>query len=190
MKALAAALVWLCLASSPVLASTLPRADIGGQDARYFGLGVGNGLSVSVDVPLNASLTLGASLGTGLFGGAFPTEYDLRVVYDFVRGAAHGLSIAGVVGVWGAPGAAGFTGPFGLSPGLEVGFGLAYPFTPQLTGRLNLMVPYYGLFAGPYYMGFGGPSGGLELGYRFRRYLEATLGSNGHGNLLGLKMDF
>lgn len=172
----------------PAAASTLPRADIQRPDMRTFGLGLGHALSVSADVALNERLTLGASLGSGLWNDPEPYRYDVRAVYGLVSGGRTGLSIAAILGLWGGTT---FRNPYNLGnlPVPEVGFGLSYPFM-DFVARLNLIVPYYGQIAGPYYYMFGGPSGGLELGYRVRPYMEATLGINGQGNYLGLKLDF
>lgn len=174
----------------PAAASTLPRADITGRDMRYFGLGVGHALGVSADVAMGPQWTLGASLGSGFWNDWEPYRYDARAVYSFVNGGRTGLSIAGILGLWGGTGQ--FQNPYGLgrAPVPEVGFGLAYPFTPDLVARLNLIVPYYGQIPGPYFYMFGGPSGGLEVGYRVRPYLEATVGVNGQGSYLGTKLDF
>lgn len=166
----------------PASASTMPRADFGGADARYFGVGIGNGLGVSLDVGLNRQFSLGGSVGTGVLGFVEASRYDIRAVYAFVPGGRRNLSIAGILGLWG--------GTTYQSQYLEIGVGLAYPFTPAFTGRLNLVVPFYGLLAGPYYNTWGGPAGGLELAYKFQSNLEGTIGSNGQGNLLGLKIGF
>jgi len=170
-------------------ASTMPRADLGGRN-NYFGIGLGNGVSASVDLGLTRQLTLGGSIGTGLLGYSEPNRYDIRLLYDFIAGGRHNLSVAGIIGLWGGSYWSWANTPFNLAPGIEVGVGLAYPFTPRFTGRLNLVVPYYGITGGPYYNYWGGPSGGLELAYKFQPHLEGTLGTNGQGNLLGLKLDF
>lgn len=175
---LVAALAW----AAPALASTMPRADFGGADGRYFGVGLGNGLSVSLDAAVNRQFSLGGSIGTGVLGYVEASRYDIRALYAFVPGGRRSLSIAGILGLWG-----GTTYP---SQYLEIGVGLAYPFTSAFTGRLNLVVPFYGLLAGPYYNTWGGPAGGLELAYKFQSSLEGTIGSNGQGNLLGLKIAF
>ena len=166
----------------PAAASTMPRADFGGINARYFGIGIGNGLGVSLDVALNRQFSLGGSIGSGVLGTIEANRYDIRGLYAFVPGGRRNLSIAGILGLWG--------GTSYSTQYLEVGVGLAYPFTPLLTGRLNLVVPFYGLLAGPYYNTWGGPAGGIELAYKFQPHLEGTIGSNGQGNLLGLKLDF
>lgn len=180
------ALAATCLVALPASASTMPRADIAGKDARYFGLGIGNGLSASVDFGLSKDATLGASLGTGFYQAEY-SRFDIRLLYDFVNGGRRGLSVAGIIGLWGG---SRWGQAYSFAPGIEIGFGLAYPFTRQVTGRLNLVVPYYGLTGGPYYDLFGGPSGGVELAYKFQPHVEGTIGSNGQGNLLGLKLNF
>lgn len=189
LHALLGSLLGLAIAL-PAAASTMPRADMAGHDDRYFGVGIGNGLSVSLDAPLNRQLTLGGSIGTGVLWDNTLARYDVRAVYDFVNGGRRNLSIAGILGVWGTNPP--FINPYGTQgwPVLEVGFGLAYPFTRRLTGRLNLIVPYYGSIAGPYYYFFSGPAGGAELAYAFTPAVEGTIGVNGQGNLLGLKMNF
>lgn len=172
----------------PASASTLPRADITRPDLRYFGIGAGHAVSVSADVAVAPNWTLGASLGSGFWNDPEPYRYDVRAVYAFVNGGRTGLSIAGILGLWGGTT---FQNPYNLGrlPVPEVGFGLSYPYQ-NFVGRLNLIVPYYGQIAGPYFYMFGGPSGGLEFGYKVRPYMEATLGINGQGNYLGLKLDF
>lgn len=177
----------LLVSSAPEAeASTLPRADFS-RGQRVLGLGVGNGISASVDVALQSNLTLGAAIGAGVYG--FDTSrWDVRMLYQFVNGGRRNLSVAGLLGIWGDTGYR--NRPLGLAPGLEIGFALSFPFTRDLTGRLNLAVPYYGSLEGPYFNAFGGPSAGAELGYRFQPHLEGTLGVNGMGSLLGLKLNF
>lgn len=166
----------------PAAGSTMPRSDFGGADTRYFGVGFGNGLGVSLDVGLSRQFSLGASIGTGVLGYFEASRYDIRAMYAFVPGARRNLSIAGIVGFWG--------GTSYPAQYIEIGLGLSYPFTSVFTGRLNLVVPFYGLLGGPYYNSWGGPAGGLELAYKFQAHVEGTIGSNGQGNLLGLKLDF
>lgn len=179
---------FLGLWALPAAASTLPRADITSRDMRYFGLGAGHAVSVSADVAVHPQWTLGASLGTGYWNDPEPYRYDVRAMYSFVNGGRTGLSIAGILGLWGG---ATFQNPYNLGrlPVPEVGFGLSYPYQ-AFVARLNLIVPYYGQIAGPYFYMFGGPAGGLEVAYRMRPYMELTLGINGQGNYLGLKLDF
>ncbi len=188
MRSTLASLAILGALALPAGASTLPRADLTSPDMRYFGIGVGHALSVSADFAVTPSWTLGASLGSGFWNDPEPYRYDVRAVYAFVNGGRTALSIAGILGIWGGTA---FQNPYNLGhlPVPEVGFGLSFPYQAFIA-RLNLIVPYYGQVAGPYFYMFGGPAGGLEIAYRVRPYMEATLGINGQGNYLGLKLDF
>ncbi|MBU6427925.1 MAG: hypothetical protein KGR26_02850 [Cyanobacteria bacterium REEB65] len=183
MKA-ALALLLLGLWAWPARASTMPAADFQ-PGTRTVGVGVGFGGGLSVDAALTPNLLAGLStswLASPPVGGRF----DAHVLYQFVNGGKTGLSIAGIVGLWGDTSLPG--GPFPYLPPIEGGFGLAYPFTPRLVGRLNLVVPLFKPTR-PFDI-FGGPAAGLELGYRFRPNLEGTLGLNGQGNLLGARFVF
>lgn len=182
---LAAFAVGLC--ALPVAASTLPQADFPANH-RLLGIGAGNdNISVSLDVPLSTNLSLGGSVNLpGVGVGTNRAIYDVRGMYRFVDGGRRNLSIAGILGFWGTH----WYGSTSFINNLELGFGLAYPFTHQITGRLNLVVPYYGTVAGPYYFTFGGPAAGLEVGYLFNPNLEGTLGANGQGGILGLNIRF
>lgn len=178
--------------AAPAMASTLPEADFTyGQ--RVLGLGIGQGISGSVDVPISRQVSLGGAIGIPAFA---LSEFDVRGLYKFVDGGRKGFTLDGILGVLGAT---------ALYPGappanLEVGIGMAYPFTDKIIGRVNLViVPFLfgnngnaGFVANPaFYNGiFAGPSGGLEVAYRFTPRLEGTLGENGLGNLLGLKYAF
>ncbi|MGE5707435.1 MAG: hypothetical protein ACM3YO_03805 [Bacteroidota bacterium] len=186
MKRSALTALAVLLLATPAAASTMPKVDFNSA-VRYFGLGLGNdNLSASLDVPIAGNFMLGGSIGLpGLFGITSPYPlWDLRGVYQFVDGARRDLSIGGIAGLWGGRW---FNDQF---THLELGFGLAYPFTPQLVGRLNLMVPYYGSQPGPYYFGFGGPAAGAEIGYTFNYKVDGTLGVTGQGTLLGLSIRF
>ena len=176
----------LLAAGAPVAeASTMPRADFT-RGSRVLGVGVGNGIGASVDVAVQPNLSLGGAIGSGVYGFD-TTRWDVRMLYQFVNGGRRNLSVAGLLGVWGD---SRYQRPLGLAPGIEIGFALSFPFTRELTGRLNLAVPYYGTLGGPYFNAFGGPSAGAELGYRFQPHIEGTLGVNGMGGLLGAKLNF
>lgn len=179
------ALILTLLAASGAEASTMPRADFT-RGSRVLGLGAGNGIGASIDVAVSPQLSLGGAVGSGVFGFN-TTRWDVRMLYQFVNGGRRNLSVVGLLGVWGD---SGYRTVLGLAPGLEIGFGLSYPFTRELTGRLNLAVPYYGSLGGPYFNAFGGPSAGVEIAYRFQPHLEGTLGSNGLGGVLGAKLNF
>lgn len=182
----AAALLGAALALAPVspaAASTLPVADFG-PGARMLGVGVGYGGGLAVDWAVGKGLLAGVSAArlTAPLGNRF----DIRLLYQFIDGGRTGLSIAGIVGLWADTGFAG--GPFPFIPPIEGGFGLAYPITNQLTGRLNLVVPLFSPLRA--FDVFGGPAAGLEMGYRFQPNFEGTLGLNGQGNLVGFRLSF
>ncbi len=181
----AIALLILTHGISDAAASTMPRADFT-RGSRVLGLGLGNGIGASIDVTVRPDLSLGGAIGSGVYGYD-TTRWDAHLLYLFVNGGRRNLSVAGLLGIWGDTG---YRGTLGLAPGLEIGFALSFPFTRELTGRLNLAVPYYGNLGGPYVNAFGGPSAGVELGYRFQPHLEGTLGMNGLGGLLGAKLNF
>lgn len=186
MKRLILAALATGVLATPALASTLPQADFP-ANRRLLGIGAGSdNVSVSLDVPLSTALSIGGSVnlpGVGI--GTSRLIYDVRGLYQFIDGGRRNLSIAGILGFWGTHWYGG-----GFTNNLELGFGLAYPFTQQITGRLNLIVPYYGILEGPYYFTLGGPAAGLEIAYLFNPQIEGTLGVNGQGGLLGLNIRF
>lgn len=165
--------------TAPAYASSLPKADFSRNN---LGLGIGNGLSVSLDFPLSRDLSLGGAVNLGYLY-ARTSSLDVRLLYKILHAGRERLGLdilAGVQG-WGYNFALGGWEPF-------AGVALAYPFTPQLTGRLNLAVGLLGGFTGAPWGAFG-PSG-LEIGYRFTPSLEGTLGANGRGDVLGLNFSF
>lgn len=164
---------------SQAKASTMPKAEVDRSS-----ISIGLGPSVSLDSKIGPMTSLGGSLGLPfLVDGGVSGRYDLRLTHRFLK--QNNFSLSGIVGVWGN---ARFDKPASSRyVGLELGLGLAYQFTPQLTGRLNL-VPGLTFPFGPgrvadYYP----PAGGFELAYRFNRDLEGTLGYNGQGDILGLR---
>lgn len=170
---LIAATALTVLWSVPAQASSMPRPDFGAKP--YLGLGIGNGLSLSIDFPVSRELSLGGSLGAPGFLGS---NFDFRLLYKLVNGGRSGLTLDLLAGLQAS-------GPrFSTFNNFDpfVGVGLAYPFTPRLTGRLNVAV---GVVSRQAFL----PSG-IELGYRFTPSLEGTIGANGHGDFLGLKFDF
>ena len=157
--------------ATPADASSMPRADFASRP--YLGLGLGNGVSVSFDAPLNANMSLGGSLGTGFIYSRV-SNLDVRFLYKLLHGGTQRPTVALLVGAQGS--GAGF-GIGGFEP--MVGVGLAYGLTPQLTLRGNIV-------AGVSSRGVIGPSG-IELGYKFSPTLEGTIGPNGRGDFIGLK---
>lgn len=170
-------------ASAPAQASTLPGADFA-PDTRTLGVGVGYGGGLAFDWSVGKGLMAGFSAAR--LTAPLGNRVDVRLLYQFIDGGRNGLSIAGIVGLWADTGFSG--SPFPFLPPIEGGFGLAYPITQQLTARLNLVVPLFSPLRA--FDVFGGPAAGLEMGYRFQPNFEGTLGLNGQGNLLGLRLNF
>jgi hypothetical protein len=153
-------------ASSPVLASTMPKADFGGSPT--LGLGVGYGVGVSIDAPVSPQLSLGIA---GHFNQFRNVYGDARLLYKLLHGGG-GLTLDLLAG-------AGYGIGFGsLDP--FVGVALAYPFTSRLTGRLNIGINPLA------YTSYS--ASGIELGYKFSNTLEGTIGANGLNDFLGLKL--
>lgn len=171
------------LSCGPALASNLPGADFTPTE-RAVGVGIGYGGGLSVDAALNNGMLIG--LSAARLAAPLGNRFDMRLLYKFINGEDNGLSIVGILGLWGDTGFAG--SPFPFLPPIEGGFGLAYPVTKQLTGRLNLVVPLFVPIRA--FDIFGGPAAGLEVGYKFRPAIEGTLGFNGQGNLIGMRMRF
>jgi hypothetical protein len=163
-------------AAPPAQASSMPKADFGSRNV--FGLGLGNGVSLGLDFPVSRELSLGLSANFGYFKySPWNSAVDFRLLYKLL-GGGRGLTLdlLGGVGTYG-PGwfTFGAVDPF-------LGVALAYPLTPRLNLRGNLAI---GLLYRSYY----GPSG-IELGYEFSNNVEGTIGVNGHGDVLGLKVSF
>lgn len=166
--------------SAPALASSMPKAE-----ADRSSIVIGLGPSFAFDANIAPHMLLGGSLGLPFLvegTNRVTGRYDVRLTYEFLQQGA--FSLAGIFGVWGN---VRFDNPsISRFFGLELGVGLAYRFTPQLTGRLNI-VPG---FAWPFGVGvadFYPPAGGFELAYRFTPSFEGTLGYNGQGDIIGLR---
>lgn len=163
-------------ATTPAFASSMPKADFGRNNT--LGLGVGNGVSFSLDFPLSNMLSLGGALSAERFSA---NTLDLRLLYKLIPGGHQKLylDLMGGIQIYG-PSFGSFNAfdPF-------IGVALAYPFTPQLTGRLNVAAAF-GTVGG-----FNATrASGLELGYKFTSNLEGTIGANGRGDFIGLKFGF
>jgi opacity protein-like surface antigen len=170
---LAASLMSLAMAG-PAFASSMPKADFG--RANTFGLGVGYSASISLDFPVGGNLSLG---GAFTFQSFRSNIIDLRLMYKLLSGKPS-LGLLGGVQLSG-PSLGNFSvyTPF-------IGVGLAYPFTNKLTGRLNLAAAI-GVGGGAF---SGTTASGIELAYEFTPQLEGTIGANGRGDFLGLKLSF
>lgn len=162
-------------------ASTMPKAE-----ANRSSISIGLGPSFSYDAVIAPRLTLGGSLGLPFLvegTNRVTGRYDLRVTYKFLQQGP--FSLSGIFGVWGN---ARFDDPpLSRYAGLELGVGLSYRFTNQLTGRLNI-VPGFSFPFGPgRFVDYYPPAGGFELAYRFTPGFEGTLGYNGQGDVIGLR---
>jgi hypothetical protein len=181
----------LTLAVSPLArASSLPRVDFGEKPLLGVGLGANQNWatsgSLSLDVPFADTFLLGGSIATRIDGSV---NFDLRGMYRFIEGGKEGPTVAGILGVWGAPGQAGFTLPGQVAP--LVGFGLAYPATDQVDLRLNLAYSPFFQYTHEFLTFIGGPPlAGVEVSYQLTPIMEVTLGVNGRGDFLGANLAF
>jgi hypothetical protein len=192
LKRFAPVLACLMASVAPVAteASTLPRADF----ASHPLLGVGLGMSqapalegaLSYDMPLTSQVLLGASVGYGLGSNV---TYDVRALYRFIPLSPDGPAIAGILGVWGAPGQTGFQLGGNMAP--FVGVGLAYAINDRFDARVDLSYsPFYN-YGNQFLSIIGGPPiFGGEVGYKFSPTLQATLGLDGRGDIAGLSLSF
>lgn len=167
---------------TPAQATTIPKAD-----GNFNNLSIGFGPSLSADFNLDLETTLGFSLASPVYfdvGDFGITRYDVRVNHQLYR--YRSFTLSGIVGLWGD---ANLINSKAVSPlGLEAGVGLAYSFTPELTARLNI-VPGFAFFKRSGVLrDFIPPANGFELGYKFNPNLEGTIGFNGNGDILGLRI--
>lgn len=181
---LSATILLTALTSQPAQASSIPKAEV-----EHSSIGFGIGPSLAGDFKLAPQVSLGASFGLPFlvdgFGNTPNSRYDVRVVYRFLQQG--GFSLSGILGVWGNINFANMA--VSRWAGLELGLGLAYQFTPQLTGRLNLVGGYF-FNGGVAVFGFRDyypPAGGFELAYQFNPNIEGSIGYNGQGDILGLR---
>lgn len=192
MKALwgTGAAIALLAAGGNAAASTLPPVDFGTHP--IVGLAIGTGLAwapsgaASFDLPLGDAWLVGASAGTS-YGTQL--NFDARVLYRLVQGNRESPTIGVMAGLWGAPGMPGFQLPGSVAP--FVGFGLSYNLSKRFTARLNLAYsPLFNYNNSALLFMDGPPSAGIEVGYRVRPNLQATLGLDGRGDLVGLSWTY
>lgn len=167
--------------SSQAQASTMPGA-VPPEGAR-LGTGFGTGVSVSLDAALAPNWQAGVALRTsslevwGAQGLVFRGGYTLPTHLSKLRVAI--LAETGWSWLETAAGA-------GYAPDhLDAGLGLEYPLLDRLTARLNLAARLVGTQIRP---PFSGTLAGVELAWSFTRHAEVTFGSNGFGNVVGLKL--
>lgn len=193
-RRVAALALALCVTTAaPALASSMPKADL---ERPTLGIGAGANLgwkpggSVAVDFPVMGNIGIGLGLNSTFVNG---TTFDARASYRFVDGSRESPAIAAIAGVWGVLGGqAGdprFTSAYPLAP--SIGFGLAYEPLDKLTLRLNLAYsPFYAYGSEALAFIGGPPTSGIEAAYEILPGVEATLGLNGNGDVLGLNYQF
>lgn len=181
------------LMTLPSQASTMPKAE---ANRSAFVLGIGP--SAALDININPHTTLGLSAGLPFLVNGFSdmtSRYDARLVFDLFRtpssynddGNYSRFYLSGVLGAWGDVNFRDVS--ISRWIGIEVGLALAYRFTSNLTGRINL-VPGYNFFGGAntlVFQNFFPPAAGAEIGWQVTNNFEATLGYNGQGDILGLR---
>lgn len=165
---------WCALGSlaASAQASTLPRADF---DRRpVLALGGGQALGISFDTPLNSNWSVGAALGSRAFVGA---RVEFRSLYRLIGLEPQAMyQLAWMAGAQAA-------GPaFGRLDTVAPLLGVvgAYQPLPQWVLRASL--------AGAYPSSEPWRASGIELSYRYSPSLELTVGYNGRGDVLGLKL--
>ena len=169
------------LYSTSAQASTMPKAE-----TDHASLVIALGPSFSYDALIAPRMTLGFSLGLPfLLEGTknISGRYDVRLNYKFLQEGP--FSLSGILGVWGSSRFDDFSKS--RWAGLELGVGMAYRFTPKLTGRLNIVPGLAYPFGPGKFTDYYAPAGGAELAYRFTPTLEGTIGYNGQGDVLGLR---
>lgn len=170
-------------AAAPLQAAHLPAAD-----RSKSSLMLGSAPSLGASWQFSRRLELGFSAATPFFfGDDFGNpRYSLYAQYQLLNQNGFYMGIIG--GLYGDLNLRGSTA--GYSPAyLQFGAALAYDLNRQLTLRLNI-VPGISLFIPPEGWLFLPPVGGVALAWRPRPWLEASLGFNGNGDILGLRYLF
>lgn len=164
-------------------ASSLPKADM----RKTFA--IGSSPSIGGDTRIGYRTSLGGSLGLPFIQNGFnfngtPLRYDLRLMYNFINSG--GFTLNGLAGAFGDLRVDNLQRSQWF--GVELGVAMAYRFSPEVTARVNI-VPGFNFFnrGNTQFLGYTGPSSGAELGLKITPTLEATLGWNGQGDLLGLR---
>jgi hypothetical protein len=178
------------LNSAPAEASSMPKAD---ANRSSFAFGIGP--SAALDLEVFPRTTLGVSAGLPFLVNGWTdlsSRYDVRLMTNLFHDRnyyhAGGFSLSLILGVWGDANFRDLSVSRWL--GIEVGIAMAYRFNEQFTGRLNL-VPGYNFFNGNLnqlvFQNFFPPSAGAEVAWHISPNLEATLGYNGQGDILGFR---
>jgi hypothetical protein len=190
---LTAALCATALLSAPAWASSMPKAD---ANRSSFAIGVGP--SAALDLELFPRTTLGVSAGLPFLVNGFNSDlssrYDIRLMTNLFSTPMsrywyeNRFHLSLILGVWGDTNFRDLTLSRWL--GIEVGIAMAFRFNEQFTGRLNI-VPGYNFFNGNMnqlvFQNFFPPAAGAEVAWHITPNLEATLGYNGQGDILGFR---
>ncbi|MBT9545183.1 MAG: hypothetical protein IV090_07315 [Candidatus Sericytochromatia bacterium] len=178
------------LSAKPVEASSMPKAD---ANRSSFAFGIGP--SAALDLELFPRTTLGVSAGLPFLVNGWTdlsSRYDVRLMTNLFHEHHYyhdgGFSLSLILGVWGDANFRDLTVSRWL--GIEIGVAMAYRFNEHLTARLNL-VPGYNFFNGNLnqlvFQNFFPPAAGAEVAWHISPNLEATLGYNGQGDILGFR---
>jgi|GEM_PF-3934054 len=172
---------WLLACPRDARASTLPAAEL--TEGARLGVGFGTGVSVSLDASVAPLWQVGVALRSsslefwGAQGLLVRGGYLLPVRWQKLR-----VAILAETG-WGW--VEGPTGSGYATDHLDAGLGFEWPILDPLTARLNLA----GRILGARQTNLlSGTLSGVELAWRFTRHAEVTFGSNGFGNVVGLKL--
>ncbi|PIQ29018.1 hypothetical protein COW36_18530 [bacterium (Candidatus Blackallbacteria) CG17_big_fil_post_rev_8_21_14_2_50_48_46] len=187
---LSALLSTALLTAPPAQASSMPKAD-----GSHSSFAIGIGPSAALDLELFPRTTLGVSAGLPFLVNGWTdlsSRYDLRLMTNLYHDHHYyhdgGFSLSLILGVWGDANFRDLTVSRWL--GIEVGLAMAYRFNEHLTARVNL-VPGYNFFNGNLnqlvFQNFFPPAAGAEVAWHISPNLEATLGYNGQGDILGFR---
>lgn len=172
----------LSLCAMPATASSLPKAD---QTTHSISLGTAP--SLAAEFAFGPQVSGGLSLAMPFYLGSFGfVRYDLHGGYTFLRSG--GLTVRGLVGVFGDVDV--MNRPeLKLSPfGLEAGLALSYRFYSWFTGRVNIAAGIG--FPRSTGLGLFPPIGGIELAFQPYEHFEASVGFNGNGDILAVRYLF
>ncbi len=183
------------LSAKPVEASSMPKAD---ANRSSFAFGIGP--SAALDLELFPRTTLGVSAGLPFLVNGWTdlsSRYDVRLMTNLYHDRDHhdrhhyhdsSFSLSLILGVWGDANFRDLSVSRWL--GIEIGVAMAYRFNEHVTARLNL-VPGYNFFNGNLnqlvFQNFFPPAAGAEVAWHISPNLEATLGYNGQGDILGFR---
>lgn len=188
---LTAAVCAATLLSAPAFASSMPKAE-----STHSSFAFGIGPSAALDLELFPRTTIGVSAGLPFLVNGWTdlsSRYDVRLVTNLMAtpdpyGSHNRFFLSLILGVWGDTNFRDLSASRWL--GIEVGLAMAFRFNETITARLNL-VPGYNFFNGNMnqlvFQNFFPPAAGAEIAFHLTPNLEATLGYNGQGDILGFR---